>query len=103
MMPKAKMKQTPEDEAVTRKALENSGMSLLAIVEGIEALDARAEELKEQRKAKLAAAKSEGFDPKAIKAVVKRRAESEEARSARLELAQVTDLYLVAVTDAEGF
>lgn len=101
-MAKAKMKETAEDEAVTRKALENSGAALLAIVEGIEDLDERAAELKDQRKQKLAAAKSQGFDPKAIKLVVKRRAETQEQAKARAELGAIADLYLVAVNDAEN-
>jgi uncharacterized protein (UPF0335 family) len=101
-MPKGKMKETPEDQAVTKKALENSGAALLAYVEGIEDLDERAAELKEQRKAKLAAAKSEGYDPKAIKMVIKRRAETSEQAAARAELGAVAELYLVAVTDAEN-
>lgn len=98
----AKMKQTPADEAVTRKALENSGAQLLAHVEAVERLDDVAANLKEQRKERLAAAKAEGFDPKAIKQVIRRRAETPEAQKARHELAAVTDLYLVALTDAEN-
>lgn len=101
-MPKGNMKETPQDVAVTKKALKNSGAVLLAFVKGIEELDERAAELKEQRKSKLAAAKSEGYDPKAIKAVVKRRAETSEQAAARAELSAVADLYLVAVTDAEN-
>jgi uncharacterized protein (UPF0335 family) len=101
-MPKGKMKETPEDQAVTKKALENSGAALLAFVEGVEDIEERMVELKAQRKAKLDAAKSEGYDPKAIKAVVKRRAETPEQAAARAELGATAELYLVAVTDAEN-
>lgn len=101
-MPKGKMKETPEDQAVTKKALENSGGALLTVVEGIEDIEERMIELKAQRKAKLDAAKSDGYDPKAIKAVIKRRAETSEQAAARAELSATAELYLSAVNDAES-
>lgn len=97
-----RMKETDDDKAVTRKALENSGAKLLEHVVGLEDLRERMAELKEQERDKLAAAKSDGFDKKAIKTVIKRRAETEEQAAARSTLATVVDLYLQAVTDAES-
>ena len=91
------MKNTPEDEAVARKALENSGARLLEIVEGLEDLGDRLAALREDFKQRLGAAKSEGYSTAAIKAVMRRRAATPEALAAADELSAVVDTYMTAL------
>jgi uncharacterized protein (UPF0335 family) len=97
----SKMKETAADKAVRRAALENSGVKLLAHVEGIEEVLDRIGELKDQLAAKYGAAKSEGFDKKAVKAVVRKRAMTPEAIAAQAELALVVDTYMQALEVVE--
>lgn len=96
-----KMKETEADRAVKGKALENAGAALLAVVVGLEELAERMAELKTQAKAKLDAAKSEGFDPKAIRALIRERAKTETQIAAADELALVVKTYAEAVELAE--
>jgi uncharacterized protein (UPF0335 family) len=97
----AKMKETEADKAVTAKALENAGAALLAVVVGLEELAERMAELKGQAKAKLDAAKAEGFDPKAIRALLRERAKTETQIKAAEELALIVKTYAEAVDLAE--
>lgn len=101
MTKKAPMKETAADKAVTAAALENSGASLLGHVESIEEVLARMADLKEQIGAKYAAAKSEGFDKKAVKAVVRRRAMTPEQIKAQGELSLVVATYEAALMSLE--
>ena len=100
-MPKTPMKETAADKAVTRAALENSGAKLLEFVEGLENLAERMAELKDQAATKYANAKSEGFDKKAIKLVIRRRAMTPEQIAAQGELGLIADTYMQAL-DAVG-
>lgn len=95
------MKETPEDAAVARKALENSGARLMQIVERLEGLADQLAELRGEVKETMAGAKSEGFSPAAIRQVIKRRADTPEAAKAREELGLVVDTYLAALEVAE--
>ncbi|NBZ87925.1 GapR family DNA-binding domain-containing protein [Stagnihabitans tardus] len=95
------MKETAEDQAVTGKALENSGARLLEIVEGLEELADRMDVLKEDRKKRLAAAKSDGYDPKAIQRVIRQRAMTTEAKSKERDLFAVVGVYEAAIWEAE--
>lgn len=94
---KAKMKETEADKAVTRAALENAGVALLAIVEELEDLAERMADLKDAAAAKLSAAKAQGYDVKAVRAVLKQRAKTPEALKAQEELGLVADTYLAAL------
>ncbi len=101
MTRKPKVKETAEDQAVTDKAMENSGARLLGIVEGLEGLAARMDVLKKDRKQRIAAAKSEGFEPKAIAQLIKRRAMTPEQKEAQGELLLVVETYEAATLLAE--
>lgn len=90
---KSMMKNTPEDEAVTQKALENSGARLLEIIEGVEELMDRRAAISEDMKQRFAVAKSEGFSVAAIKSVIKRRNASPESLAALAELETVAEVY----------
>lgn len=95
------MKETPADEAVRTRVLENSGRRLLEIVEGLEDLADRIGTLREDVKSRLAAAKSEGYSTGAIRQVLRRRAATPEALAAAAELDAVVDTYLSALGVAE--
>lgn len=95
------MKETPADAAVTQKALENSGAKLMEYVGQLEDLAERMADLKEQVAAKLRAAKADGYDPKAIRAVLKERAKTDEQRAAQEELGLVVQTYLESLEAAE--
>lgn len=97
MSKKAPMKETEADKAVTAAALENSGQKLADHIEGIEDILDRMAELKEQMATKYAGAKSDGFDKKAIKAVIRRRAMTPEQLKAQGELSLVVTLYETAL------
>jgi uncharacterized protein (UPF0335 family) len=97
MSKKTPMKETAADKAVTKAALENSGAMLLDFVEGLEDLDARIAELKDQAAVKYANAKSQGFDKKAIKLVIKRRSMTPEQIKAQGELGLIAETYMQAL------
>jgi uncharacterized protein (UPF0335 family) len=97
MSKKTPMKETAADKAITKAALENSGAMLLDFVEGLEDLDARIAELKDQAAVKYANAKSQGFDKKAIKMVIKRRAMTPEQIKAQGELGLIAETYMQAL------
>lgn len=90
---KSMMKNTPEDEAVTKKALENAGVRLLEIVEALEDLADKRAAISTDMKERFASAKSEGYSVAAIKMVLKRRAASPEALAAFAELEEVAEVY----------
>lgn len=95
------MKNTPEDEAVAKSAMENSGRRLLELVGQMEE---RADLIAEHRaimKDLFAAAKSEGYSPAAIKRVLKRRASTPEAIKAAEELESVVGAYWDALGAVE--
>lgn len=100
-MKKTPMKETAADKAVTAAALENSGQVLLLHVEGIEEVMARLDDLKEQLSTKYASAKAEGYDKKALKAVVRRRAMTPEQIKAQGELSLVVATYEAALQSLE--
>lgn len=75
----------------TKDVLDQTGQQKLrSIIEQVEASNARKAEEAEHCKGILDAAKSEGFDPKAIKAVVKLRALDPAKRQ---EFEAIVDLY----------
>lgn len=96
-----KMKETSADEAVRVKALENSGAVLLEIVESIEAILGAIGEHKETLAARYDMAKGAGYDKKALKALIKRRAMTDDQRKAQGELSLVVATYEGAVALAE--
>lgn len=100
-MGKAKMKETAEDVAVKETALENSGARLLEIVTGLEDTLERIDLLKEIFKDRMNAAKAEGYDKAAVKALIKRRAMTEDQKKAQAELSLVIATYEGAVILAE--
>lgn len=91
------MKETKADKAVRRAAMENSGQRLLDAIEGIEDIDEKILALSDDKKARFAGLKSDGYDTKAVRRVIKRRAMSPEAFSAAQELDAVVDTYLAAI------
>lgn len=95
------MKETPADEAVRGRVLENSGRRLLEIVEGLEDLADRIGTLREDVRQRLGAAKSEGYSTAAIKHLIKKRAATPEAIAAQAELALVVDTYEAALGAVE--
>lgn len=95
------MKETPADEAVRGRVLENSGKRLLEIVEGLEDLADRIGTLREDVKTRMANAKSEGYSPPAIKALLRKRATTSEALAAQAELLLVVETYEAALGVAE--
>lgn len=95
------MKETPADEAVRGRVLENSGKRLLEIVEGLEELADRIGALREDMKTRLGAAKSDGYSTAAIRALLKKRVASPEAVAAQAELALVVDTYEAALGAVE--
>lgn len=95
------MKETPADEAVRNAALENSGRRLLEIVGHLEDVADRMANLRADAKTQLDAAKSEGYSPAAIRALIKKRAATPEAIKAQEELALVVDTYEAALGVAE--
>lgn len=99
--PGRKLKETPADEQVRHKALENSGARLLEIVTGLEDLADRQGKLKEDRKTRLEAAKSEGYSLPAIKALLKRRAMTKEQLAAQKEMDLVVATYVEALEIVE--
>ncbi len=90
------MKETPADDAVRAAVFENSGRRLLEVVEGLEDLADRMADLRADVKTRMDAAKSEGYSPAAIKALMRRRAATPEALVAAEELALVVDTYMQA-------
>lgn len=102
MTKKTPMKETEADKAVTAAALENSGQRLAEYVEGIEDILERMAELKDQMATKYAGLKSEGFDKKAVKAVIRRRAMTPEQIAAQGELGMIADTYLQALELVHG-
>jgi uncharacterized protein (UPF0335 family) len=101
MSKKTPMKETDADRAVTKAALENSGEILLQHVEGMEEIITRIDDLKEQLGTKYAGAKSDGYDKKAIKQLIKRRSMTPEQIKAQGELALVVTVYEAALTSLE--
>ena len=101
MSKKTPMKETDADRAVTKAALENSGEVLLQHVEGIEEALARIDDLKEQVGTKYAGAKSDGYDKKALKQLIKRRGMTPEQIKAQGELSLVVTVYEAALTSLE--
>lgn len=99
--PGRKMKETPADEAVRNSALENAGVRLLEIVQGLEDLADRMADLRADVKTRMDAAKSEGYSAAAIKLVMKRRAATPEALAAQQELLLVVDTYEQALGVAD--
>jgi uncharacterized protein (UPF0335 family) len=97
MSNKTPMKETEADKAVTAAALENSGLALLDHVTGIEGVLDRMADLKAQLATKYAACQSDGFDKKAVKQVVKRRAMTPEQIKAQGELSLVATTYEAAL------
>lgn len=95
------MKETAADEAVRQGALENSGKRLLEIVEGLENLADRLADIRGDVKTRLDAAKSEGYSPAAIRALMRKRAATPEAIKAQQELALVVETYEAALEVAE--
>jgi len=95
------MKETPADNEVRQSVLENSGRRLLEIVEGLENLADRMADLRADVKTRIDAAKSEGYSPAAIRALIKRRAASPEAIKAQEELMLVVDTYADALGAVE--
>ena len=95
------MKNTPEDEAVARGALENAGKRLLELVDQIEAKIDIIAGHREDMKSLFAAAKSDGYSTAEIKRVIKRRAATPEALKAADELELVIDGYMEALRVAE--
>lgn len=71
-----------------------AGDRLLSIVERIERLNEEVKALNDDKKDIMTEAKSAGFDPKTIRAVIKMRAEDEAEREERQML---LDLYLKAL------
>lgn len=96
-----KMKNTPADEAVERAAMENSGKRLAEHVEALERFADEMADLKERMKERFALIKGEGFDPKAVKILMKRRDEDEDDRQARLEFETLVDVYVKALGVAD--
>lgn len=74
------------------------GGKIRAFVERIENLDSELQELSEQKKEVFAEAKSEGFDVKILKEIIKLRKQDQEERDERESL---LDLYLRAMEQAE--
>lgn len=95
------MKETPADEEVRARVLENSGKRLLEIVEGLEDLADRMTTLREDAKTRMGAAKSEGYSTAAIRAVLKRRAATSEDLEKAKALDEVIGVYMSALGDAE--
>ena len=91
------MKETKDDKAVRRAAMENSGQRLLDAIECIEDIDEKIAALSDDKKSRFAMLKSDGYDTKAVRRVIKRRAMSPEALSAAQELDAVVDVYLAAL------
>jgi uncharacterized protein (UPF0335 family) len=96
------LKETADDKAVRRAAMENSGKRLLEIIVGVEGIIEKEQALADEKKARFAAAKSDGCDTKAMRKVIKRRAMDEAAISAMHELDAVVDTYLAALAEADG-
>ncbi len=82
-----------------RAAFENSGARLLDIVTGIEKNREAIAAAKKVEKEAFGRAESDGYDKKALKAVLKQRAETDEGR---LELFRVVDTYLETIELAEN-
>ncbi|KAF0172861.1 MAG: hypothetical protein FD162_2138 [Rhodobacteraceae bacterium] len=101
MPKKTPMKETAADQAVTRAALENSGGTLLAHVEGIEEVLARVADLKEQLSVKYAGVATDGYDKKAVKALVRRRAMTADQVKVQGELSLVVAVYESALLSLE--
>lgn len=99
--PGRQLKETPADQAVRHKALENSGARLLEIVTGLEALADRQADLAADRKQRFQAAKSEGYSVPAIKALLRRRAATSETIKAQKELDLVVATYAEALEIVE--
>lgn len=91
------LKETPADKLVRRAAMQNSGQRLLEIITGIEELNERAAQIADDKKLRFAGAKSDGYDTKAIREVIRRRAQDDSAIAARRELEAVVDTYLAAL------
>lgn len=96
-----KLKETPADAAVRDAVLENAGRRLLEIVVGLEELGDRIGELRTDVKTRMDAAKSEGYSPGAIKALLKKRAATPEALKAQEELFLQVETYEAALRAAE--
>ena len=88
------LKETKADKAVRRGALENSGEKLAGIVGQLEAIAEEIRELKSSAKVIHGTAKGDGYDPKAIKAVIRERARTDEERAAQGEFNLVVATYL---------
>lgn len=95
------MKETPADEQVRARVMENGGKRLLEIVEGLEDLADRMTTLREDVKTRMGAAKSEGYSTAAIRAVLKRRATTSEDLEKAKALEEVIGVYMSALGDAE--
>lgn len=95
------MKETAEDKAVTKAALENAGATLLKHIEGVEEVLAYIADKKVLLADRYNAAKADGYDRKAVKAVVRRRAMTPDQKKAQGEFDLVVTTYEVALQIGE--
>jgi len=82
--------------------MSEAGYQLKAYVERIERIDDERDQLSDDKRVVYAEAKAGGFTPKAIRAVVRRRAALAKNRDAQLELEALYETYLAAIAEIDG-